>query len=200
MCVIMVSPIGEKVAKEVFRRMWRANDDGFGMFFRTKEGVGLIKGLMDFQEAWEHYADLPAGVPHVLHFRLATHGGVRPELTHPFVVHENSPIYMRGVIQAPVLAHNGVWSLYSTKLNQTRLNGPVSDSRILAAYIGSLYGGKRRLKEVIERHHGEIASAGRVVVVDPEEWRIYLVGAWIKDGNLLYSNTSYLDTYGYGYK
>lgn len=199
MCIIAVSPIGEKVSREVFRRMWRANDDGFGMLFRTKEGIGLIKGLMDFQEAWEHYTDLPDGVPHVLHFRLATHGGVRPELTHPFIVHENSPLYLRGVVRAPVLAHNGVWNLYSIKFPKANLNGPVSDSRVLAAYLGAMRQERRSLKEVIEEHYREIASAGRVVVVDPEEWRIYLVGHWIRDGNLLFSNASYKDTYSYGY-
>lgn len=198
MCIIAVSPIGEKVSKAVFQTMWQTNDDGFGMFFRVRDGVGIVKGIMDFEEAWEHYANLPDGVPHVLHFRLATHGGVRPELTHPFIVHEDSPIYMRGVIEAPVLAHNGVWSNYSLRAPIQKLNGPVSDSRALAAYIGSLLQEKRSLRDVIELLSGEIAIAGRVVVVDPHEWNLYLVGDWIRDGNLLFSNSSYKSTSYWG--
>ncbi len=187
MCVIVVSPIGEKVAADVFRRMWHVNDDGFGMFFRTRDGVGVVKGIMSLEEAWDTYASMPDGTPHVIHFRLATHGGVRPELTHPFVVDERSPLYMRGVLQAPVLAHNGVWHLYSLRRPPKPLSGPESDSRVLAAYIGSL-AQSRPLREVLYERYNEIASAGRVVVVDPSQWRLYLLGHWEREGDLLFSN------------
>jgi len=190
MCVIAVSPVGEKVSQEVFARMWRANDDGFGMMYRTREGVAIVKGLLDMEEAWEQYAMLPEGVPHVLHFRLATHGGVKPELTHPFVVHEESPIMRVGVSERPVLAHNGVWSLHALREKELRLKGPVSDTRVLAAWLGRL-AKERPIREVLEKHYYEVLSAGRVVVVDPATWRLYLVGHWIREGSLLFSNQSF---------
>jgi len=190
MCVIAVSPLGEKVSREVFERMWRSNDDGFGLVYRARGGVGIVKGIMDEEEAWEVYSQLPEGVPHVLHFRLATHGGVRPELTHPFVVSEESPLIDRGVVSEPVLAHNGIWGLYAAKQRELRLAGPVSDSRVLAAWLGRL-AKERPLREVLEEKYHEVASAGRVVVVDPATWRIHVVGDWIREGPLLFSNGSY---------
>ncbi len=190
MCVIAVSPAGQKVSREVFERMWRSNDDGFGMMYRSREGVGIVKGLLDMEEAWEQYALLPEGVPHVLHFRLATHGGVKPELTHPFLVHEESPIAQVGVFERPVLAHNGVWSLHALKAKEVKLKGPVSDTRVLAAWIGRL-AKERPLREVLERHYYEVLSAGRVVVMDPATWRLHLVGHWIREGSLLFSNQSF---------
>jgi hypothetical protein len=190
MCVIAVSPVGEKVAKEVFERMWRTNDDGFGMMYRSREGVAIVKGLLDMEEAWEQYALLPEGVPHVLHFRLATHGGVKPELTHPFVVHEESPLMQTGVSEKPVLAHNGVWSLHALKQKEVRLEGPVSDTRVLAAWLGRL-AKDRPIREALAKHYYEVLSAGRVVVVDPATWKLHLVGGWIREGSLLFSNHSF---------
>jgi hypothetical protein len=189
----MVSPVGEKVAREVFERMWRTNDDGFGMMYRSREGVGIVKGLLGMEEAWEQYALLPEGVPHVLHFRLATHGGVKPELTHPFVVHEESPIVQTGVSEHPVLAHNGVWSLHAFKQKEVRLEGPVSDTRVLAAWLGRL-AKERPLRQVLEEHHYEVLAAGRVVVVDPATWRLHLIGHWIREGSLLFSNQSFRES------
>jgi hypothetical protein len=186
----MVSPIGEKVARDVFERMWRSNDDGFGMLFRAREGVGIVKGIHAQEMAWEVYAQLPSGVPHVLHFRLATHGGVKPELTHPFVVSEDSPIVKVGVSERPVLAHNGVWSLHALKAKELRLKGPVSDTRVLAAWLGKLTK-EKPLREVLRKRYYDVLSAGRVVVVDPATWRLHLVGDWIREGNFLFSNYSF---------
>jgi len=190
MCVIMVSPVGEKVAREVFQRMWDTNDDGFGMMYRSRCGVAIVKGFLSMEEAWEQYAMLPEGVPHVLHFRLATHGGVKPELTHPFVVHEESPIVQAGLSERPVLAHNGVWNLHALKQKEVNLRGPVSDTRVLAAWLGRL-ARERPLREVLEKHYYEVLSAGRVVVMDPATWKLYLVGHWIREGNFLFSNHSF---------
>jgi len=189
MCVIAVS-LGEKVTKEVFERMYRSSGDGFGMMYRVQGGVGIAKGVHDEEEAWEVYSQLPEGVPHVLHFRLATHGGVRPELTHPFVVSEESPIVEAGLVTEPVLAHNGIWNLYAVKRRELKLAGPVSDSRALAAWLGRLAKG-RPIREVLEERYEEVASAGRVVVVDPTTWKIHVVGDWIREGPFLFSNGSY---------
>ena len=193
MCVIAVSPTGEKVDKATFGRMWRSNNDGFGMMYRSRNGAAIVKGLLDEQEAWEAYDGLPEGVPHVLHFRLATHGGVSPELTHPFLVHEESPLVQAGVVCEPVLAHNGVWSLHASKEREVRLSGPVSDTRVLAAWLGKL-AKERPIKEVLEKHLYEVASAGRVVIIEPTTWRFYLVGSWIREGSFLFSNHSFQES------
>jgi hypothetical protein len=173
--------------------MWRSNDDGFGMMYRTRDGVAMVKGILNEEEAWETYSQLPEGVPHVLHFRLATHGGVRPELTHPFVVSEDSPLVQAGVSERPVLAHNGVWSLHALKQKEVRLKGPVSDTRVLAAWLGRM-AKDRPIGEVLAKHYYEVLSAGRVVVVDPATWRLYLVGGWIREGNFLFSNHSFRES------
>jgi hypothetical protein len=191
MCVIAVSPAGEKVAREVFERMWRANDDGFGLMYRARGGIGILKGILNMEEAWAWYERLPDGVPHVVHFRLATHGGVRPELTHPFIVSEDSPLVRFGLINEPVLAHNGIWAAHALRGSGLKLRGPKSDSRVLAAWLGRL-ARERPIEEVLWEKYYEIAAAGRVVVVEPGSWKIYLLGGWIEDGPFWFSNRSYM--------
>jgi len=163
------------------------------MMYRTRDGVAVVKGILNEEEAWETYSQLPEGVPHVLHFRLATHGGVRSELTHPFVVSEDSPLVQAGVSERPVLAHNGVWRLHALKQKELRLEGPVSDTRVLAAWLGRL-AKERPIKEVLKERYYEVLSAGRVVVVDPATWKLHLVGYWIREGNLLFSNQSFRES------
>jgi len=184
-CIIAISPLGEKFAREVFNRMWEANPHGLGMVFSTRGGLGVVKGLMDPEEAWEEYQALPDGVPHILHFRFATHGGIRRELTHPFVVHERSPIVIRGEVEEPALVHNGVWHLYHFHEREVDLEDPVSDSRVLAAFTG-LVG----VKEALQKHLREMESAGRVAILTPDR-KLHLVGTWVRDGNFLYSNSGY---------
>jgi len=184
MCIIAISPLGEKFSREVFERMWSSNPHGFGMAFPTKNGIGIVKGIMREDEAWEEYQALPRGVPHILHFRYATHGGVRPELTHPFVVHEGSPLVIREEVGEPVLVHNGVWDLYALHLRELDLKGPVSDSRVLAAFVGKVG------VENANAHAREIESAGRVAILTPDR-RLKLFGSWIRDGDFLYSNSGY---------
>lgn len=184
MCIIAISPTGEKFAREVFERMWESNPHGFGMAFPTKNGIGIIKGIMREEEAWEEYQALPDGVPHILHFRYATHGGVRPELTHPFMVREDSPLIIRDEVDEPVLAHNGVWSAYKLYTHELGLRGPISDSRVLAAFVGKVG------VDSAHNHAREIESAGRVAMLTPNR-KLKLFGSWVKDGNFLYSNSGY---------
>lgn len=184
MCIIAISPLGKKLSQKAFECMWESNPHGLGMAFPTKNGIGIVKGLMREDEAWEEYQNLPSGVPHILHFRYATHGGVRPELTHPFVVHEGSPLVIREEVGEPVLAHNGVWNLYTLHLRELGLKGPVSDSRVLAAFVGKVG------VENTNKHAREIESAGRVAILTPGR-RLKLFGSWVKDGDFLYSNSGY---------
>ncbi len=189
MCIIAVSPLGEKFSQEVFVNMWESNSDGFGMAWRAApSGVYVKKGLMDFEAAWAAYNAMPEGVPHVLHFRLATHGGVIPELTHPFLVSKSSDLFLEGVAHDPVLFHNGVWSAYTRAMPFPK--GPLSDTRALAVYLARLRGGGS-LEEMLRKGKEAMLEAGRVVIFPPEGDTLYLYGYWVKEGSFYFSNHSY---------
>ena len=65
----------------------------------------VVKGLMEYDEflsAYAPHADKNA----VLHFRIATHGGVNAENTHPFIVHDNLAMVHNGIISSVEITDN----------------------------------------------------------------------------------------------
>ena len=86
-----------------------------------------------------------AQLPAIIHFRIASIGGVDPLLCHPFPITSNSELALDGEEQA-VLFHNGTWSDYKDVLLQAVLSGKVavpdgalSDSRVMAL-LANAYG------------------------------------------------------------
>jgi len=103
MCVIVYKPSDVDVDMDVLKQCWKKNSDGAGLMFAEDGELHVKKGFMRWRSmkrfikrmGKERFKSLPV----VLHFRIATHGSVRPENTHPFGVTED--VYM---------AHNGVLS------------------------------------------------------------------------------------------
>lgn len=90
MCVIAAKPAGVKMpTREQIQTMWYNNPDGAGIMYVLDGQVNIDKGYMrlsDFLErvqSLQRIIDMDA-IPVVLHFRIASAGGVRPENCHPF--------------------------------------------------------------------------------------------------------------------
>jgi hypothetical protein len=85
MCVIAVSLKGKKLDEERLRKMWNSNSHGAGIAYVDKEKNLVIvkKGLMTFEDFLNEYKEVPEGVVHAVHFRLASAGGRTPQMTHP---------------------------------------------------------------------------------------------------------------------
>jgi hypothetical protein len=145
MCVIMASVQGAKINEDWLKAGWDANDHGAGIAWREgqgkKAGVRFIKGLMTIEETIEAYSKVPENVPHVVHFRIASVGGKLPELTHPFLINEDSTLNMEGLTKQPLLFHNGHLNSWKAWLTETAQrsggtikvpDGPWSDSRAMA--------------------------------------------------------------------
>ena len=82
----------------------------------------------------------------VIHFRIASVGGVCDELRHPFPVTQKSKLAARGRTGA-VLFQNGTWGGYTEALRFAKSEGhklpegDMSDARA-AAFLVSIYGHK----------------------------------------------------------
>jgi hypothetical protein len=124
----------------------RTNPDGAGIAWLDGKAVRFEKGLTA-REAHDGLADV--GGPALIHFRFATVGGKLPELCHPFVVAEDSPLATSGRVER-VLCHNGHWSDWSNWLPKVALDGPISDTRIIAALVAIL--GAKVLSELPGRY------------------------------------------------
>lgn len=193
MCVVAVCR--EKIDKDKFERCFNKNKDGFG-FAYIKDGlVNYKKGMMTLEDAWNEYKKYTFNkffegckYSHVIHFRLGN--PVCKELTHPFIVNEDSTEMLEYSGENKVLFHNGTVSGWKDLIIPVFLKigkimeGSISDTRLAAVLVNVL--------------GDEILSiiSGKYVVLDKGYFKTY--GEFEKDehGNL-FSNDSYKKTVSY---
>ena len=101
MCVVIVKPQGRDLDLDTLRACWLANSDGAGIAWSENDHLYIEKGFMEwgtFKEFWKarSWIDVPA----IVHFRIATHGAVDEDNTHPFWVFPDELAF----------AHNGMFS------------------------------------------------------------------------------------------
>jgi hypothetical protein len=126
-------------------------------------------------------------MPFVAHFRIASIGGVKPELTHPFIVDSEVPLPLEGRTQGQVLFHNGHWSNWNEKCLEAAIRanvrlpeeGPWSDTRGMA-FLVSLYG-----KGVMD-----MLTSQKGVVFAPDKTNIYTGNGW-EDINGVWCSNDY---------
>src|SRR5690554_2293587 len=122
MCVIAVKPKGiELPTEEKLKSMWDTNSDGAGYMFNMDGKVHIKKGFMKFEDfkasidntyrMLTNKAINAQDVAFIYHFRIATHGTVLPQNTHPYPISDN--IVDLGALEIETdmsMAHNGVIS------------------------------------------------------------------------------------------
>lgn len=177
MCVIAICPPKLRPAMKTVQACWDANPHGAGIAWRDRDQVRWIK-TNDPQEIYERAQKLPGEI--VLHFRIASIGGVCDALRHPFPVSRRAGLADRGSAKA-VLFQNGTWSRYREALDfaeddgYTIPHGEMSDSRA-AAFLVSIYG-----HEFLKK-----CTPSRWVYFSAKQTALY--GSWHNYRGLNYSN------------
>lgn len=178
MCVILVCPPKARPDFETLRQCEQANPHGAGIAWREHGEVRWVK-TDDLQEI-HRLAQAKHGEI-VIHFRIASVGGVCPELRHPFPVSRRAGLNHTGSAKA-VLFQNGTWSGYGEALRHAQSEGhelpkgTMSDARA-AAFLVSIYG-----KKILES-------------LNPSRWVFFgakntaMFGDWHSIGGIKYSNT-----------
>lgn len=145
MCVIlMVDSNANRPSETMIEKAWGTNNDGAGIAWRpNKTEVEWRKGL-DLKEIKDLCAHVPT--PYIAHFRIASVGGTREELTHPFPVDKSAPLDMKGRIKGHVVFHNGHWADWQVWALKAAIEsgisvpaGAWSDTRAIA-WLCSIYG------------------------------------------------------------
>lgn len=205
MCVIFICD-KKRPSLDMIEKAWDANDHGAGIAWREdsdviddrgkpRKLVHWMKGL-DYPTVKELVNEVP--LPFVVHFRIASCGGTRPALTHPFPIEVDVPQTMEGDTFGHVLFHNGHWSKWEEQLFDIARNfrekipsGKWSDSRALAWFAA---------------HYGVAALEcvkEKIVAFSPEEIEIFSNGtpqganAWQEIEGVMCSN-SFFQTRGQG--
>lgn len=136
MCVIITSPgREERPSLRQLELCERANPHGSGLAWLEGRMVRYAKHATA-REIHRHLRSV-AG-PVIVHFRIASVGGIRPELCHPFPVTHRAELRDSGRARA-VLFHNGTWREYSRVQQKLQLTfgrrEPVSDTRVAASVV-----------------------------------------------------------------
>lgn len=194
MCVIMLI---DKIRPNdlMIDKAWARNKDGFGAAWREegKDGTPEVvwhKGIEDVNEARELIRTLP--MPFIAHFRVASSGGVRQSLTHPFPINKTAPLNLQGRTKGNVLFHNGDWKGWHTDVKEASIRsnthipmGRFSDTRAMA-FLCSIYG--PGFMELLPEQRG--------VVFGPANYEI-LTGptGWVKVDDIWCSNDLFKSKY-----
>lgn len=141
MCVIIVCE-KKKPELETLITCEKTNADGGGIAWKKDDVIEYKKGLTA-KEVFLLSQEKP--LPQVIHFRLASIGGRKRELCHPFPVNKNVPLSLEGEAKK-VLFHNGHWSRWREYCLETAIRGREkipegkwSDSRAIA-WLTAIYG------------------------------------------------------------
>lgn len=98
MCIIIYKEPGLIIDDETLRQAWSANPHGAGFaYYDPEKGWIARKGflkLKEFMHAYRPFGDQEA----VLHFRIATHGAINAENTHPFMRDDGLTLFHNGIL------------------------------------------------------------------------------------------------------
>lgn len=182
MCILIVKPAGVKVpSKQIFENCFDNNGDGAGFAYSDGRKIKLHKGFMTlyaFEEALSLCGDLTR-FPAIFHFRIATHGTVKPENTHPFNVNDRM-----------VAGHNGILRITP--------KGDMTDSETFFKHVCA---------PVLEKFSIMSTNFDDVVtsLIDSsklafltDKGQIKMFGKFEKKDGVYYSNGTY-ESYGYAY-
>ena len=200
MCIIAAKPAGIPMPDDAtLRRMWDNNPDGAGFMYPVtlkKHGkavtkVQVEKGFMEydhFEAALQELArthDLTQ-TPIVMHFRITTHGGTCPELTHPFPVTSSESVLKKLRSTADVgVAHNGI--IHSVEPRK----GLSDTAEYVATQLAPLSRALPRFYENTDALTLIRNAIGSKMAFLSADGKIVTVGDFTEHDGILYSNTSY---------
>lgn len=197
MCIICIKPVGAEMPQEsTIKRMFWTNDDGCGYMYPDNGSVKIRKGFMtvtaftDSITALEHKLKEDGksiiDIPLIMHFRIGTAGGNTPENTHPFPLTNNISIMQKKRLSCSVgIVHNGIIPI-------TPHRNDISDTM---EYIASMVYPMEKLsrgfyKNPIGKKMIDNFTGSKLAFMD-SDGNISMIGKFIEDCGLFYSNTTY---------
>ena len=179
MCVIAVA-IKSEIPLNILRACQSSNPHGGGCSWI--EG-GLVRFQKDITASQMHQLLKDKPLPHVVHFRIATAGGVQPSRCHPFVIKTTKNDDLHGAAKS-VLYHNGHCSGWEFYASMAGVGYPpdASDSQVIARIVA--HRGEACLQEFVKRGAGKFA-------VMHSNGEVKLYGGFVELDGAMFSNTNW---------
>lgn len=193
MCIAIVKPYGEELpTKELLKTAWSNNPDGGGLMFNDGQNVYIHKGFTKFKGFYKFLKLLDKKVnlkerDLVIHFRIATSGGINRECTHPFPVSDSYDEMKRlDHVCKYGFAHNGIIFQYGDK---TKFSDTMEYNKRVIYNIHDLENSEPLLDSLAYE------NASRFVVMSKDNF--ILGGDWSynKENGCYFSNGSYKADY-----
>lgn len=183
MCIVIVKPEKEKLPSEsILKNCFDSNPDGAGFMYAENGQVHISKGFMKLKTLYQALGDIDLNLPFVIHFRIATAGGISQHNCHPFPLSDNVHSLKALNIHSDIgIAHNGIINIQEeAKLSDTQtyiknILYPLRDQIDLEPFQNMISLSANSSKFAIMKNNGNIV----------------LLGNFIKDNGIYYSNTSY---------
>lgn len=195
MCIIAYAKSGVKIEEHIIKTMFIGNPDGAGVMWKPLDGgnIEIRKGFMDVESLLKAWNKIPVECEKAIHCRIATSGKISKGCCHPFPVRPKTDMMKKAVDKCYMaLMHNGVISQCTPK---NGMKATCSDTMVFAAKY--LYPLQKQIDKECIQDLLESFAASRLLIMRANAPTIML-GNWVEDKGVYYSNTSYKD-YGYGY-
>jgi len=145
MCLLICKPAGIVINRDALLIASETNGDGAGLAWHHDGRVEIGKGLWDFKTLDEELTRVEA-MPCMIHLRMATHGGISLENTHPFALRNGWAFAHNGIIKIehekdesdtrayvrkvmdPLLGHEKAWHVNEPMLKHPKVKESIEDS------------------------------------------------------------------------
>jgi len=182
MCIAIYKPSNADLPTlEQMNNCWESNPDGFGYCIRKDGKVEIHKGFMKQAQMVAEYEKLKKYKNYdiLMHFRIATHGGVNPQNTHPFPITDNiKDLGKQFIVCSKALIHNGILPIEPRK-------NKISDTAELALRLGEA--GLRNVEAV--RLLDGFTGTNKIALMNGVG--VVTLGKWIEEKGVYYSNSTY---------
>lgn len=191
MCIIAAKPAGVKMpSDDILNNMWTRNSDGAGIMYPLNGKVRIEKGFMTYAAFKARIDSLGkkynlAKMPLVMHFRITTHGGTKPENCHPFPITDSVGMLKKLKCDTPLgIAHNGIINIVPQKDISDTMEYIASQLAPLYKAVPTFYKNKHLMQMVSN------AIDSKMVFLLPSG-KIYTIGDFVEEGGIMYSNRSF---------
>lgn len=205
MCIIVAKPTNVAMpTEETLRTCFTANSDGAGLMYVNegkvviKKGFMSYKGFNDYLKALGEKIDLTESAL-VMHFRISTQGLVDGGNCHPYpITNDEKALRALSFTSDIGMVHNGVIRPYSTYkagsvLNDTQLF--IKECVTTFYEYDSNFYENQNVMAILEK-----VAGSKLCFLDTKQ-ELHMVGDFINDGGVFYSNNSYVPyKYTGGYK
>ncbi len=161
MCIIAAKPAGIKMpTEEQLEIMWFHNPDGAGIMYAKDERVYIDKGYMTLSSFLTRIKEIQKTVdldtiPAVLHFRIASAGGIKPENCHPFPVTSSEKVIRDLQCTAKVgVAHNGTIHGYGNSVLSDTMQYIIRQIHPLSCAVPDFWQNRAALETIVNSTKG----------------------------------------------